>query len=166
MPDFVHVLLRYLDHNRYLAAGLALAILMLVYTAGCQPRTASLLDPQQDVTLGQFAAEIDQHTLTLDQKRASLDQAVTAYNAEIDHFNQSAQRGYADIQEQQAFRMQIIDTLGGVAMQAAEGTIHPASLITSLFSLASLAAAAGLGVDNVRKDRVIKKMKVGGEMIE
>jgi len=146
--DALHAVLNWLDHNRYLAIGLLVAVLLSAGIVGCQPTTASLTTPGEKVT----ATELEREAVTvgadLAKRGASLEADVAAYNAAL-------AAAAADIERQYAIRAAIVETVGSLGVAAAEGTISPAAGIGAIIQLLTLGAAGGLLLDNRRKDKVI-----------
>lgn len=58
--DTLHRLLKWVDHNRGLAFGIALAALVSFWLIGCTPKTASILVPDKEVTATELEREIAQ----------------------------------------------------------------------------------------------------------
>ena len=135
--DFLNKLLKVADHDRWKVIGLLLGILAAVAIVGCQPTTGSVLNPGEKVARAELASEA-----------ATLKAQAEANVAKIE-------AGFADLDKQAEFRADVINTLGGLATAAAEGTISPTAGIASIVNLALLGLAGGGIIDGRRKDKLI-----------
>ena len=86
---------------------------------------------------------------------------VAAYNEEVNAFNVQVQAGNEDLDQQDEFRSNILETVGSVAIQAAEGGLNPVSLIPIAVGLFGGALGLGASADSLRKNKVIKNLKNG-----
>ena len=136
--DGLHAVLKWADHNRWLATFLVLALLCAVGFAGCQPKTQSVLNPPQKVT-----ADVIQREAAVVE---------SDYEAKLAAF----EIAQADLERQYALRQQIIGVVGALGTAAAGGGLTPAAGVAGAIQLLTLAAAGGALVDNRRKDKVIK----------
>ena len=91
------------------------------------------------------------------EKQLQLELELLTHNQQ--NFNDQLAFAVEDLEIQTTQRQQIIDTLGGLAVQAAQGNANPISALTTLIGLISAGSAVGLGLDSLRKDRVIKNLK-------
>ena len=164
--DYLHRLLKWVDHNRYTVLGVILAIGISVWLIGCQPETTSTLDPTQDVTASGLQREIQTKQQEFNQEAADLMVAASKLEAEsrqheadIDNYNQTVEAAIEDLQRQQEQRREVIRYLGGLGTSIAEGTVNPASLIGGVTQLLLLGLAGGVGADNLRKGKVISSLK-------
>jgi predicted small lipoprotein YifL len=158
-PDTMHNVLKTIDHNRWTAVGILLAALLAAALAGCQIRTPSLLTPGQKVTPVELTRETALADAGFATRRAELEAAAAALNADIAAFNAQAETAQADLQRQIDLRTRIVETVGSLGLAAAEGTFSPAAGIGAMVQLLTLGAAGGLLADNRRKDRVIGDAK-------
>ncbi len=157
--DLFHKLAKLIDHNRGMVIGLLLTSLLATYLTGCQATTPSLRDASRQVTAAELRAEADALAVGLMQRKQSIELRLEAYNQEVEQFNYRLGDAAEDLNQKMQFRAQVVKTLGGLAVGAAEGSINPLSAITAILGLLSAGSAMGLGVDNLRKDRLIKKLK-------
>ena len=128
------------DHNRYLVAAVALALVAMVVIAGCKPRTPSILEPGKLVTGQQLEGEVAEAT------------------ANFELMLKKAESANADLDAQYAMRQKALEFVGGLATVAAEGgnpLANPAAAVGGIIQLAAL----GLLADNRRKDKIIKTSK-------
>ena len=87
---------------------------------------------------------------------------MAAFNEEIKAFNQRVAAGLEDLARQDAFKAELLDTIGVVAIGATEGTLNPAALVPIGIGLLGGALGLGTSADNRRKDKVITDLKVAG----
>ena len=166
--DVLNKLLKWLDHNRYLVLSLLLFAVCLgwvVGMVGCQSQTAGLLPPAGgEAVVKVDRSEFNRQAATVEKdlsiQRVNLDAEVAAFNREVDAFNQRVESGLEELDKQDEFRQQILDTVGLVASQAAEGSLNPVSLIPLSIGLLGGALGLGAAADNRRKDRVITDLKL------
>lgn len=167
MKDYVHALLKFIDYNRYTVAAAMVFIVTLalaVSLAGCQATTPALLTdtpnaPAPKVSRAEFERQALLAEKDLTVKRLALNAQIDALNAEIQTFNQRLQAGLDDLNRQDEFRAQLLDTLSVAAANAAGGTLNPVALIPIGFGLLGSALGLGAAADNRRKDALIQQMK-------
>ncbi|HRT88238.1 MAG TPA: hypothetical protein P5296_16650 [Anaerohalosphaeraceae bacterium] len=165
--DLLHSALKWLDHNRWTFFSIVVFAVMLaafIGIAGCQSTTASLFAPAD----GSAAAKIDRSEFMrqagivqkdLAVKRVAIDAELAAYNEEVKAFNGRVDAGLEDLDRQDEFRAQIVDTVGLIASSAAGGTLNPVSLIPIGVGLLGGALGLGAAADNRRKDKLITDLK-------
>lgn len=164
MNDLWHLVTNWLDHNRGLLLSVLITGALSAYLVGCDVTTSSLISEGKPVTREQFIAEIHHRELSFAEQKNLLDAQVKNYNAQVEQFNSVVEVGLTDLERKEELRGQIIATVGGFATQAVEGRFNPLSALSALIGLISLGAAAGMGVDNYRKNRVIEQLKSGKSM--
>jgi hypothetical protein len=135
--DVMHRLANFVDHNRGLCAGMALAGVVAIAMAGCQPRTQSVLDPARRVTARELHREVAQ--------------VESDYAARL----RAAELAREDLRAQFDLRARVVQLTGGLATLAGGGDLSAPALFGSLLQLLTLFSTAGLAYDNRRKDRVI-----------
>jgi len=159
--DWLHQVLKWLNYNRGLVAGLVLFGLVFAWPTGCASKTGAIREPGQLITAGQLEAEAITLQLELDQKKAQLDARIAAYNAEIEAVNAQLERGVADLQRQDEIKAQLIDFAGSTASAIASGGFTAPAAINSLVTLGALVVGGGAVYDNIRKRKVIVRLKNG-----
>jgi len=137
--DGLHGVLKWIDHNRGLAIGLAGALLVCLAFAGCQPKTQSVLHPPEKVT-GDVI-----------QREAAIVEG--DYAAKLAAF----EIAQADLDRQYALRQRIVGIVGTLGTTAAGGGLNLPAGIAAGLQLLTLAAAGGAVYDNRRKDKKIKE---------
>ena len=137
--DGLHSVLKWIDHNRGLAIGLAGALLLSAAFAGCQPKTQSVLNPPEKVTGDVIARE------------AAIVEG--DYAAKLAAFEVAD----ADLQRQYELRAKIVEIGGALGTTALGGGLTPAAGLAAGLQLLTLAAAGGAVYDNRRKDKKIKE---------
>lgn len=164
--DVLNTMVKWLDHNRYTVLSLILFTLLLVgmvTMVGCESRTAGLVPDENGQLIEIDRPEFHRQVLVAEKdfaiRRVQLDARVAEYNQEVESFNQRVEAGLQDLDRQDAFRQEILDTVGLVATEAAQGTINPVSLIPIGIGLLGASLGLGTSADNRRKDAVITKLK-------
>lgn len=135
--DMMHRLANFVDHNRGVCAGVALAGVVAAAIAGCEPRTQSVLDPARRVTARELQREVAQ------------------FESDYASRLRAAELAREDLQAQFDFRARVVQLTGGLASLASNGDLSAPTLLGSLLQLLTLFSTAGLAYDNRRKDRVI-----------
>ena len=159
LPDLWHNLTSFLDHYRSFILSLFFTCILAGYLLGCEVKTQSLIDPSRTVTASQLQTEVSQLESQYTQREKELQIELQALTAKQQDFNIQLATAVEDLETKAKQRQQIVDTLGGLAVQAAAGEANPVSALTTLIGLISAGSAVGLGLDSLRKDRVIQTLK-------
>jgi hypothetical protein len=146
--DFWHGILKWIDHNRWVVLGMVLTVMILLH-AGCQSKTASIFNPDQEVTRQQLNAEGDRAQAEIDVLWATLE-------VKMDTYSSALEAGHDDLDAKDEKKAQVSAFLGGLATSAVEGTFNPLQAVTSGVSLAALLVGGGAMLDNRRKDKIIR----------
>jgi len=164
--DFLHKVLNWIDYNRWTILSLVLCAILfggIVTTVGCQSKTIGLITSPQGDMAKVTRTEFNQQVITVQKdvavKKATLDAEVSAYNEEVKAINAKIEAGLSDLDKQDEFKQQLLETVGTVATQAAGGNLNPASLIPIGIGLLGGALGLGAAADNRRKDQVISTLK-------
>lgn len=164
--DAVHAVLNWADHNRYTVASVLVFILtmgVVLGITGCQSATSGLVAaadgsvPQVSRSEFQRQALVGETEFAI--RRIELDGLAAQFNEEAAAFNERIQAGLDDLQRQDEFKQQLLDTIGVVAIGANEGTLNPAALLPIGIGLLGGALGLGTSADNRRKDEVITDLK-------
>ena len=159
MNDYLNKLLKLIDHNRGVVAGVLIAIVAMAWLTACTPTTTSLISQIDKVDAAVLEMEADDIEADFAAREADIEAQIATFNADAERFGAAYQRRADDLQRQVEMRRTVIDTVGGLATQAVNGAINPASLIATAIGLLGVLGGMGVTVDNVRKDRVIRKLK-------
>jgi len=141
MSDWFHSLVKFLDYNRGVVLGLLITIALAGWLVGCDVTTTSIFNPEAKVTAIQLQNEISNFKSDMLAKEALIETALD------------------DLEQKTNLRKQVIETIGGLGVGLASGTVTPAGAISSVVSLLLLGATGGLTLDVVRKNRVIASQK-------
>jgi len=168
--DILHKLMNWIDHNRYTVLSIVLFILTMgavVAMTGCESTTIGLVAasegaPPEKVTRSEFQRQALLTEKDFTVQRLQLDMQSAAFNEEVKAFNQQVQAGLEDLQRQDEFKQQLLDTVGIVAVGAADGSLNPASLVPIGIGLLGGALGLGTSADNRRKDKLITDLKASG----
>jgi len=165
--DVFHSVLKWIDHNRYTIVSVLVFLLtmgIVVSITGCQSTTAGLTAATGGTVTKVNRSEFEQQAMVgeteLAIRRIELDGSVAAFNEEVKAFNQRIQTGLDDLQQQDEFKQQLLDTIGTVAIGASDGTLNPMTLVPIGIGLLGGALGLGTSADNRRKDKVITNLKI------
>lgn len=164
--DIVHTALNFVDHNRYTLVSVLVFVLamgLVVHLTGCQATTAGLV-ARADGAVAQVSRSEFQRQALIGEKdfavqRIELDGQIAAFNEEVKTFNERVAAGLDDLQRQDEFKQQLLETIGLIAVSATEGTLNPAALVPIGIGLLGGALGLGTSADNRRKDKVITDLK-------
>ncbi len=162
MKDYLHSILTWVDHNRWLFVGLLLAVVSSVWLMGCEVKTLSLIRPGEKVTAAAFETEAIDGSAELEYASEDLEANIKKHNRKVATFNAKIERGRADIQHQIEVREEISSTISGLVGSAVQGKIDPLQAVASIGTLAALLGLGGAWRDNRRKDKLLKKKGNGG----
>jgi len=155
--DALHKLCNWLDHNRWLAGGLAAGGVLTILLLGCHARTDSLLQPGRAITAEQFQREVIDLTASLEQRAADITRRQSEYNSEVAALNKKIEAGQSDLQRQEELRAQVVGIAGGlISTVAGGGALTPGAAAGAALQLLTLIGLAGAAMDNRRKDKVIE----------
>ena len=164
--DALHNVLKWLDHNRYTVASVVIFILtmgIVIGLTGCEAQTMGLAAATDGSVQEVSRTEFERQALVGEKdfavRRIELDGLVAAFNEEVKAFNERVQAGLDDLSRQDAFKQELLDTIGVVAIGATEGTLNPAALVPIGIGLLGGALGLGASADNRRKDKVITDLK-------
>jgi hypothetical protein len=165
--DILHKVFNWMDHNRYTVASIVIFIVMMgmvVSLSGCESLTPGLAVGADGTAVKVDRPEFERQALVGEKdfalRRIELDSSVAQFNEEVQAFNERVQLGLEDLEKQDQFRQQILDTIGMVATSATEGTLNPAALVPIGIGLLGGALGLGTSADNRRKDKVITSLKI------
>jgi len=148
--DYVHDALKWVSYNRGLVCALIVAGAVFVGLVSCVPKVPSIIDPNVKVTAPQFEREVVIVTSGLRKRVDEINTDVTAANKIIE-------LAKADLERQEAIRLQVLEVVGGLGTLATTGGLTAPAAAGSLIQLLTLAASGGLFYDNRRKDKLIQK---------
>ena len=166
--DVLHSITNWIDHNRYTIASILVFMVTLgivVSLTGCESTTTALAATTEDGVALKVTRSEFQHQALVGEKdfairRIQLDGLVAVFNEEITAFNERVQVGLDDLLRQDLFKQQFLETVGGVAISATEGTLNPTALLPIAIGLLGGALGLGTSADNRRKDKVISTLKI------
>ncbi len=159
MKDYLHKMLNWFDHNRWVVICLVVALVTFGWMAGCQPMVPSLDDPTERIERPEFDRQVITAEKGLAVRRVKLDAAVASHNEAVVALNKQIETGYAGLEQQEELRQQFLDVLGAAALSGAQGTLNPLTLIGPGIALLAGAVGIGFGADNIRKRKVIADLK-------
>jgi hypothetical protein len=161
--DHVHNTLKWMDHNRFAVLSVIVfiaAMALVLNLTGCEATTVGLDGGNATkVSRAEFARQAMTGEKDIAVRRIELDAQIAAFNEEVKLFNQRVEAGQEDLARQDAFQQQLLDTVGLIAVSAAEGSLNPAALAPIAIGLLGGALGLGTAADNRRKDKVIMELK-------
>lgn len=167
--DILNTTLKWLDHNRWTVVSMVMFIFMIAAVtgiSGCESTTASLKPGPEGklarVTRDEFNLQVNESEKDLAVQRVQLDAEVEKFNQEIAAFNDRVEAGIEDLDRQDKFRRELLDTAGLLATEAAGAGINPVSLVPIGIGLLGTSLGLGTSADNRRKDKVISDLKTSG----
>jgi len=164
MSDLVHIALKWMDHNRYLASGVVLAGVTLAGLAGCEPRAVSPFDGQP-ATQAQLHAQAQAYQAQLETQLRSAEltyqQTLAQLEADAAAHQAHAQAALEDIQRRKQALMHVVESLAQIT-SAATGPSY-ASMIGSAVGIAGVLLGAGAAADSRRKDQIILSIQKSPE---
>jgi hypothetical protein len=166
--DTLHSITNWIDHNRYTVVSVLVFMVTLgvvVSLTGCESTTGALAATTEDAAAVQVTRSEFEHQTLVGEKdftirRIQLDGMVAIFNEEVAAFNARVQVGLEDLLKKDLFKQQLLETLGGVAVSATEGTLNPTALLPIAIGLLGGALGLGTSADNRRKDKVITTLKI------
>ena len=160
MNDKIHALANWVDHNRNTVAAILVAVVLLVGMSvwqGCKSTTVGFRG--EKVPRAVFTIEALQEQATLAGEQAQIDAAIAKNAAAVTAYNARVEAGIEDLDAQDAYKAEALETIGAIATQVATGGLNPVSLIPIAIGLLGGAYGVGKKADNVRKDTVIAALK-------
>jgi len=164
--DVLHKLTNWIDHNRYTVLSLIFFVIAMgsvIAITGCESTTAGLVTTNEAIPDKVSRSEFQRQALITEKdfsiRRLELDQQTAVFNEEVKAFNEQVQLGLEDLQRQDEFKQQLLETAGVVITGATDGTLNPASLIPIGIGLLGGALGLGTSADNRRKDKLITNLK-------
>ena len=145
MKEFLLIVLKWIDHNRWLVGALVIVVGMTITSFGCQPKTDDPFNPGQKVGRAELGARAAAFLVEVQAEQAFLE-------AKVEAMKPALGAAYDELERQETMIQTAIDAIGGLATTAA-GPYAP--LVTTGLGILAL----GFGVDNRRKDRVILEKK-------
>ena len=166
MRDVLNPVLKWLDHNRWLALAIVLSVAVCGWGFGCESLTGSLTDPVAKVNRAQLESEVAELKAKLNTDATAM---AARHQAEIAAIVERAETvetklsiATADLDRQDAQRQQIFEFVGGLVTAAAAGTVNPATLLAGAVPIVAGLVGGGALIDNRRKNRVIETLKANG----
>ena len=154
--DLWHKITNWLDHNRWTALALVIAVAVAAAVVGCKPTAASLLNPGEKVTAQQLEVEAAVLQARLDTRHAGIEAEAAEYEAEVTAAQNRLEIARGEIAEQVELRRKAIETFAGIGTAVSQGEISLPAIIGGLSQLALAGIAVGTVADNRRKNKIIK----------
>ena len=156
MNDYFHKFLKWISYNRGKVLGALLAVGIVVFMFGCQIKTASLIDPSQEVTQDQFHQEYNTLAAQIDREYILLEEEAKELIANYE-------MGAADLDQKIEQRKEWMDLAQGVVTAGLTGNpIAWGEVAMTGGTLLMAGLLTGSVYDQRKKDKVIKRLKNGG----
>lgn len=130
---------KWIRHNQAVFVAVLVCIGTLIWTYGCFSKVTSLTDPGKMVTAEELDLEIEEESARL--------------QAELDSLIRRAELKQKELARQDAIKRKLLDF---AAITLDGGTVNPAGVVATLFSLVGIGAV----IDNRIKDKVIKNRPI------
>jgi len=158
MTDVLHKALKWIDHNRYLVTAIVLSSVLIFGVVGCH---SAVVGPVSGKLVGR--SQYDQEVLTvvgeLEAERQAALSSVEAFNVRAETVQRQIEAGYDELDRQDKIRGEILQTVGGVITEAAQGRLDPVNVATGAMTIAAALLGIGAVADNRRKNAVIERLK-------
>jgi hypothetical protein len=152
MKDWLHSILKVVDHERGKVIAIILAVAIVFGAWGCEIKLTSPISDKK-VTLEQFEAEVQ-------AKKVEFDSKLNLINAEMQQFLTNAEITQQDFAKWEEFKTQAFDILAGVVTTVTGGgQVNVAQVVASLIGLGGVGMAVGSLYDSNRKNKVIETEK-------
>ena len=161
-PDRWHTLTgfirRIFDHERFavMLPLLTIGITFAIVLVACAP--VSTIDGER-VTPGTIGAVYEGKAAAIQRDYAAWVATGEQIRIEAESLDNRYDAAFADFDAQVAQTNTWIEAIGGLGGSLIAGTFNPAALIGTAVTLGAAATAAGVGLDNRRKNRVITRLK-------
>ncbi|MBN2591594.1 MAG: hypothetical protein JXA96_17140 [Sedimentisphaerales bacterium] len=152
MKDWLHSILKVIDHERGKVIALILAVAIVFGVWGCEIKLTSPISDKK-VTIEQFETEVQ-------AKKIEFESKLNLINADMQQLLSNADITKAQFAKWQDFKTQAFDILAGVVTTAAGGgQVNIAQVVASLVGLGGVGMAVGGLYDSKRKNDIIDKTK-------
>ena len=161
MTDVWHKLMKFLDYERWKVIGFVTAMIIGFSIVGCDLKISNPYDPQGDkINATEFRLLSTNAEVSLKQELAEYDAWGITLQAKATAHDQNTQAGKEEFVEKQEFQVKVINFIGGLATTLLTGgTANPASIITSLITLAAVGTGLGAIKDKRNGNKVIADLK-------
>jgi len=158
--DIVNKSTKWIDHNRgtFVAFLVMAAMAGSILFMGCESKAVGIVPDVKVDRVGLNQQLIDAGA-GFDKREANITAMVATLNAEKLAVKKKIDAAIVELDRQDQFKADIIQTIGKVGMSLADGTFNPMSLIPIAIGFGGLAYGGGKKYDNVRKDKVIADNK-------
>lgn len=152
MRDWLHSLLKLIDHERGKVIALILAVIIVLGVWGCEVKLASPFTGRK-VTAKQFEAEVR-------FKKTEFETRLSLVNAEMQQFLANAEITQEQFVKWEELKKEGFDVLAGVVTTFAGGEqVNTAQVVASLVGLGGIFMAGGGLYDSNRKNKIIEEEK-------
>ena len=151
MTDWLHKLTDWIDHNRYTFIGGLVGVVLLIYSAACQPTTISPITGDS-VTRGELDYQVGEKAKELRVLSAESKAAYEASLAELTTLGDNVKPAYDDLERKETAIAEAYNLVTGLATTAAGSWAGP---LGTALGIAGILFGVGVKADNVRKDAVI-----------
>ena len=132
---------RWIRHNQGMTVAVAAAIIVMLWTFGCESKVTSLIEPAKMVTSAELKIELETESRRLE--------------AELELLISKAKLKTEELVRQDDIKRKLFDF---AAITVDAGTVNPAGVVGLLFSVFGIGAV----IDNRIKDKVIKNRSLKG----
>jgi len=158
--DIVNKSTKWIDHNRgtFIAFVAMAAMAGGIVFMGCTSKAIGIV-PNVPVDREELNQQLIDSNAGFAAREANITAMVDTLNAEKLAVQKKVDAAIVELDRQDQFKANIVETIGKVGMSLADGTFNPMSLIPIAIGFGGLAYGGGKKYDNVRKDKVIAENK-------
>jgi len=154
----------WIKKNEATSAAIVAVVALIGFAVACQPTTQSLTDPERQVTRGELEAEVIAANADLSAEEASIRADLDAAKADFARriaALEASRETIAKLKEQAEEDLARKEQALAEAFVLVEGVVSTAAGPYAPLALGGLSVLAlGLGIDNRRKDGVIRGQKI------
>jgi len=159
MYDWLHALLKKIDYNRYLTTGILASVLLLGFAfTGCESTVASMTTPGQQVSRLELAGEAAVAQGDFEGREAALVAEAAKLAADVKAYNAQVELAVAELDRQDALKVQALEFVG-VVLNAATGGAIDSELLAYALGLSGGLLCIGAYADKHRTDAVLEAEK-------
>lgn len=157
----------WIKKNEATSVALLAVAALFVFAVACQPKAQSITDPSKQVTRGELAAEVVQVNAGLSEEQAAIEADLAKARADFDARIaklEASREATASLKEQAEEELARKEEALAEAVLLVEGLVQTAAGPYAPLAMGALGVVTlGLGIDNRRKDGVIKGQKISAK---
>jgi len=163
MSDWLHVWLKKIDYNRFVAGGVLLLLFGIgIAFSGCESTVASILTPGKEVTRLELAGEDAGLRAAFEGRKAQLDAGYATLLADVSAHEEMKALRVEVLDSKDKLKSDVFDFFSVTITQLVEGTFNPGGLV--VFGLGVIGSIFGVTAykDKKRTDGQLADLKKNG----